>query len=55
MNNETDLMTIAQAVGELTRTVKQMSSVIDLLFGYIARHADKDELAKVADSIKREA
>ena len=55
MSDDADLMTIAQAVGELTRTVKQMSSVIDLLFGYIAKHADKDELAKVADSIKGEA
>lgn len=51
---DNDLMTIAQAVGELTRTVKQLSEVVDLLFGYVARHAEKDELERIADSLKGE-
>lgn len=53
MDQREELACVVQAVGEMTRTMQQMSDVIDLLFGFIAKHASPEELETIAENVKK--
>ena len=53
MSDREELVCIAQTVGTLNRTVRQLSDIVDVLFAYVARHATPQELETIADKVKR--
>ena len=53
LSERDELVCIAQTVGALNRTVRQLSDIVDVLFAYVARHATPEELETIADNVKR--
>ena len=48
-----ELLKLVNIISSLEDSVNQMSSIIDLLFAYIARHCTAEEMKELAEMIKK--